>query len=168
MMAHPIIVTATFGDGDNGWIQQLRRDHYPPALNRVPAHLTLFRQLPPSIERELGQRVSRYAALAAPPAEISSVIDLGGGTALAVRSEALEDMRADLAEALYGLLTPQDLAPWRPHITVQNKVEATEARKLQQALRGRYEGRMIAIKALAAWRYLDGPWQAIREWRFRG
>ena len=167
-MADPIIVTATFGDGDNGWIQQLRRDHYPAGLNRVPAHLTLFRQLPPSLERELGQRLARYAAVAAPRAEISGVIDLGGGTALGVRSEELEDIRHDLAEALHGLLTPQDMAPWRPHITVQNKVEPREAKALQQALRGRYEGRALAIKGLAAWRYLDGPWEAIREWRFRG
>ena len=167
-MADPIIVTATFGDGDNGWIQQLRRDHYPAGLNRVPAHLTLFRQLPPSLERELGQRLARYAAVAAPRAEIAGVIDLGGGTALGVRSEELEDIRHDLAEALHGLLTPQDMAPWRPHITVQNKVEPREAKALQQALRGRYEGRALAIKGLAAWRYLDGPWEAIREWRFRG
>ena len=65
-MAHPIILTATFGDGDNGWLQQLRRDHYPAELNRVPAHLTLFHQLPPSLERELGQRVAGHAARAAP------------------------------------------------------------------------------------------------------
>ena len=49
MSGGAIIVTATFGDGDNGWLQQLRRAHYPPERNRVPAHLTLFRQLPPSI-----------------------------------------------------------------------------------------------------------------------
>jgi hypothetical protein len=167
-MSHPILVTATFGDGDNGWIQQLRRDHYPAGLNRVPAHLTLFRQLPPSLERELGQRLARYVALAPPRAEISGVIDLGGGTALAVRSEEMEDIRYDLAEALHGLLTVQDQAPWRPHITVQNKVEPKEARRLQQALRGRYEGRALAIKALAVWRYLGGPWEAVREYRFRG
>src|SRR4051812_47498606 len=109
-MSDPIIVTATFGDGDNGWIQQLRRDYYPPELNRVPAHLTLFRHLPPSVERELGSRLGRYAAVAAPAAEISGVIDLGGGTALAVRSEELDDIRYDLSEALHGLLTPQDMA----------------------------------------------------------
>ena len=45
----PIIVTALFGDGDNGWLQELRLAHYPPERNRVPAHLTMFRQLPPSL-----------------------------------------------------------------------------------------------------------------------
>jgi hypothetical protein len=167
-MGGPIIVTATFGDGDNGWIQQLRRDNYPAELNRVPAHLTLFRHLPPSVERELGQRIARHAALPAPRAQVGGVIDLGEGTALAVRSEDLEDLRADLAEALRGLLTPQDQAAWRPHVTVQNKVEPKEARRLQQALRGQYEGRPLSINGLALWRYLGGPWEKIREYRFRG
>jgi hypothetical protein len=167
-MGGPIIVTATFGDGDNGWIQQLRRDHYPAGLNRVPAHLTLFRQLPPSVARVLGQRLARHAALPAPRAQVGGLIDLGEGTALAVRSEDLEGLRADLAESLRGLLTPQDQAAWRPHVTVQNKVEPKQARRLQQALRGQHEGRPLVIKGLAVWRYLDGPWEAVREYRFRG
>jgi hypothetical protein len=167
-MSGPIIVTATLGDGDNGWVQQLRQTHYPIERNRVPAHLTLFRQLPPSLERELGKRIAGYAALPPPRAEIAGIMDLGEGTALSVRSEALEDMRYDLAEALHGLLTSQDQGPWRPHITIQNKVEAKEARGLQQALRGRYEARSLVIKGLAMWRYLNGPWEAIREYTFRG
>ena len=167
-MAAPLILTATFGDGDNGWLQQMRRENYPPALNRVPAHLTLFRQLPPSLERELGQRLAGYAAVAPPRAELSGVLDLGQGTALAVSSEELEDIRYDLAEALHGLLTPQDLAPWRPHITVQNKVEPKAAKALQQRLKAGFERRSLSIKALAVWRYLDGPWQLVREYRFRG
>jgi hypothetical protein len=95
-------------------------------------------------------------------------MDLGEGTALAVRSEALEDIREDLAEALHGLLTPQDRTPWRPHVTVQNKVEPREARALQQRLRAGFEPRPLSIKGLAVWRYLDGPWEAVREYRFRG
>ena len=54
----PILVTATFAPGDDGWLQELRRTHYPPALNRVPAHLTLLRLLPPSAEGELCRRLA--------------------------------------------------------------------------------------------------------------
>ncbi len=167
-MAAPIIVTALFGDGDNGWIQELRRAHYPPEKNRVPAHLTLFHQLPPGIEAELSRRLSAYAATPPPRARIAGVTDLGSGTALRVESEELEDIRYDLAEALRGLLTVQDRAPWRPHITIQNKVEPREARRLQQQLRAGFEPRPLAIKGLASWRYLDGPWEPIRSHVFRG
>jgi 2'-5' RNA ligase len=164
----PIIVTALFGDGDNGWLQELRRLHYPPERNRVPAHLTLFRHLPPGLERELARRLAHAAAAPPPPAAIADVIDLGAGTALRIDSGALEDLRADLADAFHGLLTPQDQAPWRPHVTIQNKVEPREARHLQAQLRGRFERRPLALKGLAAWRYRDGPWEEIRTFPFRG
>ena len=168
MSGGPLVVTATFGDGDNGWLQELRRTHYPPELNRVPAHLTLFRHLPPSVEGELGRRLAAYAATPAPRAEIAGIIDLGGGTALRVESEELEDIRYDLALALRGLLTPQDTAPWRPHVTIQNKVEPREARRLQQRLRATLERRPLSIRGLAVWRYLDGPWEPVKRFTFRG
>lgn len=134
----------------------------------MPAHLTLFRQLPPSVEAELDGRLAAYARTAPPAASIAGVMDLGEGTALRVESEALEDIRHDLAEALHGLLTPQDSAPWRPHVTIQNKVGQREARRLQQALRAGFRVRPLAIKALATWRYRDGIWEPLKTYKFRG
>jgi hypothetical protein len=146
----------------------MRRAHYPAERNRVPAHLTLFHHLPPSVEGEVGRRLADYAATPAPAATICGIMDLGGGTALRVESEELEDIRYDLALALRGLLTPQDMAPWRPHITVQNKVELKEAKALQARLRAGFERRPLAIKGLALWRYLDGPWDPVKQFVFRG
>ncbi|HEX8308546.1 MAG TPA: 2'-5' RNA ligase family protein [Allosphingosinicella sp.] len=146
----------------------MRRSHYPSERNRVPAHLTLFHHLPPSVRGELGRRMAEYAAAPAPNAMIAGIMDLGGGTALRVESEGLEDIRYDLALALQGLLTPQDRAPWRPHVTIQNKVEPREARALQARLRAGFEPRPLAIKGLALWRYLDGPWEPVKSWTFRG
>jgi hypothetical protein len=163
----PIIVTALFGDGDNGWLQELRRTHYPPARDQVPAHLTLFRQLPPSAEAELSARLADAVRARPPEARIAGVIDLGEGTALRVESEALARIRDDIAEALHGLLMPQDQAPWRPHVTIQNKVEPREARRLQQQLRAAFEPRRLAIRALATWRYLGGPWEPLKTHAFR-
>jgi len=134
----------------------------------VPAHLTLFHHLPPGVEGELGRRLAAYAATPAPRAEIGGIMDLGQGTALRVESEELEDIRYDLALALRGLLTPQDMAPWRPHVTIQNKVEPKEARGLQARLRAGFERRPLAIKGLALWRYLDGPWEPVKQFVFRG
>lgn len=165
--AAPIVVTAIFGDGDNGWLQELRRSHYPPERNRVPAHLTLFRQLPPSLEAELSARLGRAAARPRPKAWIAGIIDLGEGTALRVESEELSAIRDALAESLHGLLTPQDQSPWRPHVTVQNKVAPGEARALQRHLGLAMLPRPLAIRGLAAWRYLGGPWEPIRSWPFR-
>jgi hypothetical protein len=134
----------------------------------VLAHLTLFRQLPPSVETELDGRLAAYARTAPPAASVAGIMDLGEGTALKVESEALEDIRYDLAESLHGLLTPQDAAPWRPHVTIQNKVDPGEARRLQQALRAGFRVRPLAIRALATWRYRDGMWEPVKTYPFRG
>ena len=134
----------------------------------MPAHLTLFRHLPPCLEAELSRRLSAYAATPPPRAAVAGVMDLGSGTALRIESEELEDTRYDLAEALRGLLTPQDSAPWHPHVTIQNKVDPSEARKLQQALRATFQPRPLSIRGLATWRYLGGPWELIRTHVFRG
>lgn len=167
MSGGPIIVTALFGDGDNGWLQQLRLTHYPPERNRVPAHLTLFRQLPPSLETELGRRLGLAAAAPPPGATVAGIIDLGEGTALRVESDELAAIREDLADAFQGLLTPQDLTPFRPHITIQNKVDPRDARVLQQQLRATFAPRPLAIRALASWRYLDGRWEPLKVHAFR-
>lgn len=134
----------------------------------MPAHLTLFHHLPPGIEAELGGRLAGYAAAPPPRARLAGVIDLGQGTAFRVESEELEDIRYDLAEAFRGLLTPQDSVLWRPHVTIQNKVSTKEARALQQSLRASFEPRPLHIRGLASWRYLDGPWEPIRSYIFRG
>lgn len=166
-MSAPLIVTALFGPGDDGWLQQLRQAHYPAERNQVPAHLTLFHQLPPSLSDELSDRLAQAAAAPPPPATLTAIMNLGQGTAFRVESEALADIRADLADAFHGLLMPQDQAPWRPHVTIQNKVGPRIARALQQQLAATFQPRPLAIRALASWRYLDGPWERLKVHPFR-
>ena len=167
MTQGPLIVTALFGPGDDGWLQHLRRSHYPAELNRVPAHLTLFRHLPPSLEGELSTRLAAAAAAPPPRAEIVGIMDLGEGTAFRAESAALAEIRDTLADAFHGLLMPQDQTPWKPHITIQNKVKSAEARRLQQQLRAGFEPRPLVIRALASWRYLGGPWEPLKTHPFR-
>jgi len=161
-------VTALFGGADDAWLQELRRTHFPPERNQVPAHLTLFHHLPPSVEAELGHRLGIYTATPAPRAMLAGILNLGGGTAFRVDSPELEDIRADLALAFHGLLTPQDQAPWRPHVTIQNKVKSSDAKALQAMLRSTFESRPLQIAGLQSWHYLGGPWQPIRKYAFRG
>ena len=111
--------------------------------------------------------LARFAAARPPFASIAGIMDLGEGTALRVESEDLVRIRDELAEVFHGLLTPQDQAAWRPHVTIQNKVARGEARALQRQLRLSLQPRALAIRALAAWRYRDGPWEPIRDWKFR-
>ncbi|MGK3899645.1 hypothetical protein ABI062_15425, partial [Enterococcus faecium] len=57
----PIIVSALFGDRDFAWLDGLRRAHFPPERNVLPAHLTLFHHLPPSVEHELRALLAQAA-----------------------------------------------------------------------------------------------------------
>lgn len=55
-MSGALIVTAEIGAADFAWLEGLRRKHYPPDRNHVPAHLTIFHALPPSAEVEVRNR----------------------------------------------------------------------------------------------------------------
>ena len=146
----------------------MRQTHYPPERNRVPTHLTLFAHLPPTIERELGARLAASTAIAPPQARVTGILDLGSGTAFRIESDDLEEIRDDLANAFHGLLTPQDMAPWNPHVTIQNKVDRRAATRLQARLGATFRPRPLAIKGLASWRYLGGSWEPLRRHAFRG
>ncbi|HVL29354.1 MAG TPA: 2'-5' RNA ligase family protein, partial [Sphingomicrobium sp.] len=52
----PLIVTAELAAPDLARLDGLRRLYYPPERNRLPAHLTMFRALPPSLEDEARRR----------------------------------------------------------------------------------------------------------------
>ena len=164
----PIIVTALMADADFAWADGLRRAHFPPARNIVPAHVTLFHHLPPSLAAELRTRLAQEAIAQSPAATIARVIRLGGGTAFVIDSTALAAIRARLADAFAGLLTPQDAAGWRAHLTVQNKVPRAAAETLYATLSKDFRPRPLTIAGLAAWRYLDGPWERLSTHMFRG
>lgn len=167
-MAGPLIVTAELGAADFAWLDGLRRKHYPTARNRVPAHLTLFRSLPPGAEAEVRRALGRACSAAAPRAMIAGPMDLGGGVALRVRSPELDAVREALAEHFHGLLTPQDSGGWVPHVTIQNKAERGTVRELLRALEESIEPRPLNIRGLLLFRYEDGPWAALGGHRFRG
>jgi 2'-5' RNA ligase superfamily len=164
----PIIVSALFGDEDFAWLDGQRRAHFPAERNVLRAHLTLFHHLPPSIESELLNRLREETRRPAPPAMIDGLMSLGYGVAYRVRSDGLENARANLAEAFAPLLIPQDQASWRPHVTIQNKAKPGIAKALLIALTDNFSPRRLAIAGLAAWHYQGGPWAPIAAYRFGG
>src|SRR4051794_13949897 len=92
-MAGALIVTAEIAAPDLSWLDQLRRLHYPPERNQLPAHLTMFHALPPSAEGEARRSLARLAAERPPRASIDGVMDLGGGVAFRIVSPELDAMR---------------------------------------------------------------------------
>lgn len=167
--AAPLIVTATLPDPLQGWAEGLRRAHFPLERNHLRAHVTLFHTLPPFVEAEARALLADLAAREAPPpARLDRVMDLGGGTAFAIQSDALLLLRSEIAEHFHGLLTVQDQHAPRLHVTVQNKVARADARHLQATLAATFTPRTFAFAGLELHRYRGGPWEAAGTWRFRG
>ena len=162
-----LIVTAELGPEDFAWLDGLRRRHYPPERNRLPAHLSMFHALPPSAEAEVRSRLAELAAGHVPSAAIAGVMDLGSGVALRVVSDALDAIRDDLADRLHGLLGAQDSGGWRPHVTIQNKVPPKTARALARSLERNFQPRPLRIAGFGLHRYLGGPWETLRVYPFR-
>lgn len=167
-MAGALIVTVELGAEDFAWLEGLRRRHYPPDRNRVPAHLTMFHALPPSAEAEVRARLAQAAKMGPPKARLEGLMDLGGGVAFRVASPDLDRLREEFADGLYGMLGPQDRGGWRPHVTIQNKVPPKTARALIAVLERDFRPRPLAVRGLALHRYRDGPWEPLQAYAFRG
>src|SRR3546814_18356714 len=123
--AAPIIVTALMGAADFGWAEGLRRAHFPPGRNRVPAHVTLFHHLPPSALDEVARRFKALCAGPPPAARLAEGLLLGRGLAYRVDSTALAAFRDELAGAFAGRLVTQDqvqtrFQPMVPNTTTGN------------------------------------------------
>jgi len=167
-MAGALIVTAELGTSDLAWLDRLRRAYYPSERNQLPAHLTMFRALPPSAEGEVRRALSRLAAERPPRASIEGLMDLGGGAAFRIVSPDLDRIRRELAADFHGLLSAQDIGGWRPHVTIQNKVAPREARALIASLESEFRPRPLAISGLGLHNYLGGPWEDLAAYSFRG
>ena len=163
-----LIVIATLGKADFSALNAMRRAYYPAERNRVPAHLTLFRSLQPSAEGEVRRSLSLAASGPRPAAHIAGLMELDQGVALRIASDALEQLRDELARDFHGLLTSQDMGRWTPHVTIQNKAEPRAARALLRQLREGVEPRPLEIVGLELVRYEGGPWQPLAAYRFRG
>jgi hypothetical protein len=167
-VAGALIVTAEMAPADLAWLDRLRRAHYPPERNHLPAHLTIFHALPPSSEGDVRRSLGGVAAEPPPRSSIEGLMNLGGGVAFRVVSPDLDAIRTELAADFHGLTSAQDSGGWRPHVTIQNKVTTKVARELLTNLERDFRPRSLGIVGLGLHRYLGGPWERLETYSFRG
>ena len=163
----PIIVSALFGRHDQGWLDGLRREHFPPERNQLDAHCTLFHHLPPSAADELKHRLNGMTrGVRAPQAKAAGLMSLGRGVAIRIESPGLVAIRHELVDAFAGMLTPQDAGGWRAHVTIQNKVTPATAKLLLQQMERDFRPRAVELIGLGAWWYRGGPWEMLSRHLF--
>ena len=156
MIETTYILTAEIDKDNFAWLDGLRRRHFPPERNFLPAHLTLFHRLS-------SEQVARLPSLELPRAAIplcfDRVVFLGFGVALHVQSIAIEQLRHQIRAEIGGEFSRQDSQAWKPHVTIQNKASAGTARKLQNTLEQNFSARAGFVTGLLVWEYLGGPWK---------
>lgn len=163
---HPLIVTLAIDATAQRHFDELRRTWFPAGRTVIGAHITLFHALPGAREPQVLQTLA--AAAQRPPfdLEVLAPMSLGRGVAYRLASAELGAIHANLASHFADGLTPQDAQPFRPHITVQNKVSAETARATLEVLRAGFVPHPVRATGLVLWRYLDGPWEPVRRLDF--
>ena len=164
----PFIVTGELPVDLFSWANGLRSQHFPRERNHLKAHVTLFHSFAPSLRDELPRFLAKMAGEYAPPrAEVTGLMDLGQGTALALRGPGLIAVRDRIAEHFWQMLTRQDQGGKKLHITIQNKVSRAAALALQEQLAPQIHPRPFGFTGLGLHIYRNPHWEAVGQWSFR-
>ena len=165
----PLILTLRPDDATEARLQAARDRWFPPRLNVVPAHLTLFHALPGEELEAVRAECRALAAATAPfPARVGHVVSLGAGWACRVRADPLDALRRRLAKRFAPWLTRQDAQGFRAHVTVQNKAGRATAKECEAAIRAELEPWDATATGLRLWAYRGGPWEDLDELAFEG
>ena len=113
---------------------------------------------------EIGNRT--YLVADVEPLDVTGLRSLGRGVAYALKSPALAAMRRHLALEWNDWLKPQDRQNHNPHVTVQNKVDPTQARALLEDLSESFQPFLARGEGLDLWWYRGGPWEMVRTCGF--
>lgn len=165
----PLILTLKLEPTAFEMLDALRRAHFPPERNFIPAHITLFHALPGGRHDAIASAARDICrATPAPWLSLPAPRFLGRGVAIEVSAPELLRLRARLAAEWAPWLGAQDRQGYRPHVTIQNKVAPAQARQLYNDLAARWAPLEARGVALLLWHYLGGPWQLAGEFPFAG
>lgn len=157
VLPQPLILTLQIDDTAQAFYEELRRRYFPRERNLIPAHLTLFHQLPD--EERVMERLRDVAEGTMPfVLREPQAASIGRGVAVFFRSEELMRLHEELAVTFQSELIAQDRQKFRPHIVVQNKVDGAAAQGTLEELR-KHPLMDAAARGVTVWRYLGGPWE---------
>jgi 2'-5' RNA ligase len=155
----PRVVTLRLDRDTQQRLDALRTSLFPAGRTRVGAHVTLFHAVPEPRHEDLLDACRVACARAPFRVVLGTPYSLGRGVALPVEAAQLPQVHATLRRALEASLTRQDAQPFRPHVTVQNKVTADVARTTLADLTASHAAVEAQALALDVWAYDDRPWE---------
>ena len=155
------ILTLRLDEQSQQRFDNLRKQHFPPERNHIPAHLTMFHALPslPRVAAQLATAASTRASFAV---RVTGLRSLGKGVAYKLASPELLALHAELSTSFADDLIPQDRQRFQPHVVVQNKTTPVAARQLLAQLTEQFAPWLVTAEGLDLWHYLGGPWQHVQ------
>ena len=162
----PLVVTLQLEPSTQARFDAERAALFPPGRTAVGAHVTMFHALPAHLREDVEAELDRLAARPPFVVDVTEVYPLGRGVAYRLVAEEAQQIHDRLQERWRPHLTRQDAQPFRPHVTVQNKVEPDVARATLDRLRAAFRPTRTAAVGLELWRYDGGPWTLLRRMPF--
>jgi hypothetical protein len=153
----------------------LRTKYFPPKLNKLGAHLTLFHALPESkLESTIIPTIKRVVA-SRKPFEINAAkpFRMKKGIAISVPKHQGGEQAQEVHRALLGSweeegwLSEQDQGGMRAHYTIMNKVDDEgEVAGAMEEVVGSWKGDRGTVVGLGLWRYERGYWKWVEVFEF--
>ena len=162
----PLIVTLQLDSRAQARFDAERTELFPAGRTAVGAHVTLFHALPAHLRADAEAELARLAENPPFPMGVTDIFSLGRGVAYRLAAPEAQLLHRRLQERWRAHLTRQDSQPFRPHVTVQNKVEPLVAAATLDRLREAFRPETTQAIGLELWRYDGGPWTFLRRWRF--
>jgi 2'-5' RNA ligase len=165
----PLILTLALDNAAQAYFNDLRQQHFPPKINYLAAHLTLFHHLPGPEMAAVSEQLRQFSQAQQPLLlQVTGLRSLGRGVAFTLENEELRALHRRLQTAFAAHLTPQDQQKLQPHVTIQNKVDPAAARQLLAELQATFEPFEAVGTGLHLWAYRSGPWESLAEFPFEG
>lgn len=163
----PLILTLTLDEATQTYFNGLRQQHFPPKINYLAAHLTLFHHLPGADLAGISETLRQLSQPLEPlPLQVTGLRSLGRGVAFTLENEQLRALHRQLQAAFAPHLTPQDQQKLQPHVTIQNKVDPAVARQLLAEMLAGFAPFGAVGTGLRLWAYRGGPWESLAEFGF--
>ncbi|KAI4259822.1 MAG: hypothetical protein L6R42_004385 [Xanthoria sp. 1 TBL-2021] len=151
-------------------VTALRTQHFPANINKLSAHVALFRALPgsqlPVIQSAIQHLVHHQEPF---PISTGEPFPMTHGVGLHVHAEPAALIFRTLKEQWDGFLSKQDQS-FRAHYTIQNKVQSSVAQKSLVEIRSgphRFEGSTGTVTGLSLYLYDRGYWTLKHTYPFR-
>lgn len=150
-------------------VTALRDRYFPQKINKLSAHIALFRALPGSQLSKVMADIEVVARRTQPfPITTRSpfILAHGHGVALGVRVEPAKQIFQHLKREWASFLSKQDQS-FKAHYTIQNKVDDPKIpRQTLEEVRGEFPGSQGMVEGLSLYLYDRGYWTLKRSFDF--